>query len=83
MPNCNEPGCGFNGTLRQLKRHFKREHSGETWTPDEHLPDHDSEQLDFDGEEPDESGHDPEQLVENDTTDTEGTSIFDYDDDTD
>lgn len=82
MPKCEN--CGqMMPTLRGLKRHAQREHPGELETPEEHLPDDDSEQRDFDGEEPDDSDHDPEYVVTNDPPEGEDASLLDFDGDND
>lgn len=75
---CNESGCAYEGSLRQLKRHYKQEHSGETWTPEEHLPNDDSEQRDFDGETPNDDEHSPEYEDTNEPPETERTSLREY-----
>lgn len=79
MPQCNEPGCSYKGSLRSLKRHYRREQPGEIATPEDELPDAESEQRDFEGENPTEDGHDPEYLTENEPADVEDISIFEFD----
>lgn len=79
MPQCNhEDGCAFSGTLRQLKRHYKKEHSGDTLTDDEHLPEDTREQRDFAGETPSYDEHGPEYVETNEPPETERTSLREY-----
>lgn len=75
---CNHSGCAYEGTLRQLKRHHKKEHSGETWTDDEHLPEDTSEQRDFAGETPSSDEHNPAYEETNEPPETERTSLREY-----
>lgn len=77
--NCTE--CGLVLTsLRHAKRHWRKEHAGETWTPEEYLPDTESEQRDFDGEEPDSSDYEPEYETENEPPETKPAKLYEFGD---
>lgn len=77
MPQCNTCGTVF-ATLETLKNHFQQKHSGEIWTPDEHLPDTESEQKDFAGDTPTTDGHDPEYENRNDPDHGKRVSLYQF-----
>ena len=62
------PECGLMlASKKAARKHYQQQHSGSIETPDEYLPDHNSEQRDFQGEEPTTEGHNPEYLVEDES----------------
>lgn len=80
--NCSECSVKLRD-LRHAKKHWWKEHGGlgpeRLETPEEELPEDNSEQRDFSGEEPSDDGHNPEVLVEErEEEETEETSLFDY-----
>lgn len=78
--HCQECGATIH-TPKQAKRHWRREHMGDTDrldTPEEELPDTITEQRDFEGEEPSEEDHNPVYEYHNDPEDTEDSSLFEY-----
>lgn len=77
MPQCDTCGTMF-GTLERLKNHFQSKHSGDVWTPDEHLPGTESQQKDFDGETPNTDGHDPEYENPNDPDHGKRVSLYQF-----
>lgn len=57
------------------RKHYQEYHSGEIETPEEELPDHNSEQQDFHGEQPTTEGHEPRYMTENEPA-GEGTRPY-------
>lgn len=74
---CSECGTIY-GTKRTLQKHWQEEHPSQLETPEEHLPDDDSEQRDFEGEGPETDAHNPEPLATNDPPETERSSLFEF-----